>query len=182
MQIPTYFANRAALLLSSDICPSSSSPSLPPSSSFPSLSPVKFLDVAAGTGALTLALMKALDDSRLRHSEFTVTDFAQGMVEASRALIESTDFAAGRVDFQVKDAQDLRYGDGSFTHIGCMFGIMFFADRSKGLREMHRVLQEEAGLAVIGRQAFLSSHHITPSTTTAQYSTASRYKCFSVLS
>ena len=46
-------------------------------------------------------------------------------------------------------AEDINFPDNSFTHIGCMFGIMFFSDRAKGLAQMHRVLAPK-GTAVIG--------------------------------
>jgi ubiquinone/menaquinone biosynthesis C-methylase UbiE len=50
-------------------------------------------------------------------------------------------FRAGEdVEFQVADATDLPFPDGSFDTVVCQFGVMFYPDKDKGFREADRVL------------------------------------------
>ncbi len=105
--------------------------------------PVAFLDVAAGPGILSMYVFERMKASKLP-GRITVTDFAPGMVDAARgrfASVEAETKASGvDVSFEVMDGQALAVADRSMTHVGCMFGIMFYPDRPKGLRELHRVL------------------------------------------
>jgi SAM-dependent methyltransferase len=45
-------------------------------------------------------------------------------------------------------AEDLPFQEGAFDAVGCQFGLMFFEDRGKALREMWRVLKPGGSLAV----------------------------------
>ena len=112
--------------------------------------PVRFLDVAAGTGALTIKILQKFPKHPTLQTTVTITDFAPGMITEARNKINSeTEFQSIRKLFLVMDAQALSFEANTFTHIGCMFGVMFFPDRRKALLEMHRVLQHN-GVAVIG--------------------------------
>jgi ubiquinone/menaquinone biosynthesis C-methylase UbiE len=98
----------------------------------------RVLDVAAGPG--TLALLAAL-----RGCHTTAVDFSPRMIDELR----SKAVAAGAVvDAQVADGQALPIRDAAFDAAFSMFGLMFFPDRAKGLREMLRVLVP-GGVAVI---------------------------------
>lgn len=91
---------------------------------------MRLLDVAAGPG--TLALPAARLGARV-----SAVDFAPGMVEQlrERARSEKLDVEALEMD-----AHALRFPDGAFDAACSAFGVMFFHDRVKALREMRRVL------------------------------------------
>ena len=69
--------------------------------------------------------------------------------KATSNINEIANYAEFRKEFFVMNAQDLNFQSDRFTHVGCMFGIMFFPYRPKGLSEMHRVLKP-GGMAAIG--------------------------------
>jgi SAM-dependent methyltransferase len=86
------------------------------------------LELAAGTGILTAGLVEALPDATI-----TATDLNPAMVE----------YAAARVPdatWEVADAMDLTYADGSFDLVVCQCGVMFFPDRVGAYRQVRRVL------------------------------------------
>jgi SAM-dependent methyltransferase len=90
----------------------------------------RVLDVAAGPG--TLALLAAKRGCRV-----AAVDFASGMIDALKAGATREGVT---VDAQVADGQALPFADGSFDAAFSMFGLIFFPDRGKGLRELRRVL------------------------------------------
>ena len=90
------------------------------------------LEVAAGTGAVTRALLARLPaDARI-----TVTDLNQPMID--HAMKRATD---PRLAWKQADALALPFGDGSFDVVVCQFGAMFFPDKVKAYREARRVLK-----------------------------------------
>ena len=96
----------------------------------------RVLDVAAGTGALTLPLLET-------GAEVTATDLSAPMVAHLAARMD------GRGRAQVEDGQALSFSDGDFDAAVSMFGVMLFPDYSAGLREMARVLRP-GGRAAVG--------------------------------
>ena len=67
----------------------------------------------------------------------TVTDLNAPMLEIAR-----TKFAPREeVEFEPADAMALPFADGSFEAVVCQFGLMFFPDKDKSYREVHRVLK-----------------------------------------
>jgi ubiquinone/menaquinone biosynthesis C-methylase UbiE len=91
----------------------------------------RLLDVAAGTGALTLGAVRA-------GARVQAIDFAPGMVERLRAnLLEAGLDAA--VDEM--DGQALAFADGEFDIACSMFGLIFFPDLDAGGRELCRVVR-----------------------------------------
>src|SRR5262245_51020955 len=64
----------------------------------------RVLDVAAGNGNATLAAAR-------RFAEVTSTDYVPALLEKGRARAAAEGL---RVDFQIADAEDLPFGDGSF--------------------------------------------------------------------
>lgn len=99
----------------------------------------RVLDVAAGTGTFALT---AADRAR----EVLATDFSMPMIER----LESKCRARGidNVLARVMDGQNLDLEDDGFDIVGSLFGLMFFPDHDRGLREMHRVLKP-GGQAVV---------------------------------
>ena len=47
-----------------------------------------------------------------------------------------------KIEWEVVDAQDLPFEAGSFDHIVCQYGVMFFPDKRKAFEEAYRVLQQ----------------------------------------
>ena len=96
------------------------------------LVPGHVLETAAGTGVLTEALHRALPDA-----EIIATDLNGPMLEVAAERVRSD-----KVSFEVADAQQLRFPDGSFDLVACQFGVMFFPDKVRGNAEARRVLRD----------------------------------------
>lgn len=95
-------------------------------------SPNDILETAAGTGALTRALIKSCPNTTI-----TATDLNQPMLDAAMARNPR----ATGVRWRQADALDLPFDDGAFDAVVCQFGVMFFPDRVRGYREAGRVLR-----------------------------------------
>jgi ubiquinone/menaquinone biosynthesis C-methylase UbiE len=92
------------------------------------LRPRTVLELAAGTGALTSALLTAVPTASV-----VATDLNAAMVTAGSTR-------EPRADWRQADAQDLPFEDGSFDLVVCQFGVMFFPDRPAAYAEVRRVL------------------------------------------
>ncbi|MEO8143911.1 MAG: methyltransferase domain-containing protein [Betaproteobacteria bacterium] len=92
---------------------------------------MRVLDVAAGTGALTVAAARA-------GAQVDAIDFSPVMVGRLRENVAAAGLDA--VTAHEMDGQALIFPDDTFDAAFSVFGLMFFPDRSKGIREMHRVL------------------------------------------
>jgi len=95
----------------------------------------RVLDVACGPG--TLSLLAAEAGARV-----DALDFSPEMI----ALLRQR--APAGVEPRIGDGQNLPYADASFDAAFSMFGLIFFPDPPRGLRELHRVLVP-GGRAVI---------------------------------
>ena len=93
------------------------------------LQPQRVLELAAGSGIATAALLEALPTI-----ELTATDLNEAMVDYGRARVPGA-------TWQTADAQDLPFEDGSFDLVVCQFGVMFFPDKVGAFAEMARVLR-----------------------------------------
>ena len=93
------------------------------------------LDLASGTGepALTLAPLV------LPGGTVTATDLLPEML----AVAAEQAAQQGRANLRcaVADAGDLPFADASFDRVTCRFGVMFFPDVPRALREVYRVLR-----------------------------------------
>jgi len=94
--------------------------------------PADVLEIAAGTGAVTRALAKALPPS----TTIIATDLNQPMLDEA-----ATHPIARPVTWRQADAMQLPFGDATFDAVVCQFGAMFFPDRAKAFAEVHRVLR-----------------------------------------
>jgi ubiquinone/menaquinone biosynthesis C-methylase UbiE len=90
------------------------------------------VDVACGPG--TLALQAALTCNRV-----AAIDFSTEMIDRLRA--HQGYGVLGNIDARVGDGQELPYGEDEFDAGFSMFGLMFFPDRARGLRELRRVVK-----------------------------------------
>jgi len=93
------------------------------------LAPCDVLEIAAGTGAVTERLARALPQANI-----VATDLNPAMLDEARRH-------APGVTFQPADAQALPFADSSFDAVACQFGVMFYPDRPAAQREARRVLR-----------------------------------------
>jgi len=91
-------------------------------------SPRRVVELAAGTGIVTGALVRALPDA-----DIVATDLNPAMVSWAADRI-------GGVTWRQADAQNLDFPDASFDLALCSFGVMFFADRRAAFADVFRLL------------------------------------------
>lgn len=108
---------------------------------FAGASGVRVLDVASGTGDLTLALKRARPDA-----EVIGADFAEPMLELARTKAAKQGLD---ISFLVADGTDLPFDDAQFDAVTIAYGLRNFADPAAGLREFRRVLKPGGRLAVL---------------------------------
>jgi SAM-dependent methyltransferase len=94
--------------------------------------PARVLETAAGTGIVTRRLRDMLPTG----THLVATDLNPPMLEAARGKFRPDE----RVQFQTADALSLPLQDASVDAVVCQFGVMFFPDKDKSYREVHRVL------------------------------------------
>ena len=94
--------------------------------------PARVLEIAAGTGIVTRQLRDALPVS----THLVASDLKSPMLEIARRKFK----AGEKVDFQPVDATALPFDNGAFDAVVCQFGVMFFPDKDKSYREVHRTL------------------------------------------
>ena len=97
-----------------------------------SRSPSRVLEIAAGTGVVTRALVSALPE----RIAIVATDLNQAMLD--QAIVIGT---SRQVEWRQADAMQLPFADGAFDAVVCQFGAMFFPDKSKAFAEARRVLR-----------------------------------------
>jgi len=93
----------------------------------------RVLELACGTGIATERLRAALPDD----VAIVATDLNEAMVDLARNKRGNL----ANVHYQVVNALDLPFEDGSFDAVVCQFGVMFFPDKPAGAREAARVLK-----------------------------------------
>ena len=97
----------------------------------------RVLDVACGTGALTLAVAERIGSA----GSVVGLDANPQMLAVARRKPVRIEWLEGR-------AEALPLPDSGFDAVVSQFGFMFFEDRPKALREMMRVLRPGGRLAV----------------------------------
>ena len=120
----------------------------------------RVLDVAAGNGNATLAAAR-------RFAEVTSTDYVPALLDKGRERARAEGLS---VKFQVADAEELPFADGSFDVVLSTFGAMFTPDHRRPAREMLRVTRDggKIGLAnwtpegFIGRLFKVIGAHLPP--------------------
>lgn len=104
----------------------------------------RFLDVAAGSGALSLAAAGL-------GARVVATDWSPTMIECFRA--RARDLELPDAESYVMDCHDLRFPDDEFDVTGSQFGVMLVPDQATALREMVRVTRPGGRVVVIGFNA-----------------------------
>lgn len=92
----------------------------------------RILELACGTGIVTRQLARAMPQG----ATLVATDLNDAMLEVARTTV-GDDF---RVGFQRADACSLPFADHSFDALACQYGVMFFPDKVRAMREAKRVL------------------------------------------
>jgi ubiquinone/menaquinone biosynthesis C-methylase UbiE len=91
---------------------------------------MRFLDVAAGSGALTIPAAR-------RGAQVLSTDMSPVMLERLEARARQEGLA--NLETRVMDGHALELEDDTFDIAGSQFGVMLFPDMPRGIRELARV-------------------------------------------
>jgi SAM-dependent methyltransferase len=105
---------------------------------------MRVLDLACGVGDPALSIAAEVAPS----GRVTATDLGPGMMSLAEELARKKGLA--NIEFREANAESLPFADASFDVLSCRFGIMFFPDLAKALRECLRVLKPG------GRAAFVA--------------------------
>jgi ubiquinone/menaquinone biosynthesis C-methylase UbiE len=100
----------------------------------------RFLDVAAGTGGLSLPAARM-------GAQVVATDWAPKMIERLEAQARKQQLP--HVEAHVMNCHALGFDDGSFDVVGSQFGVMLVPDQPTALREMARVTRPGGRVLVI---------------------------------
>jgi len=104
----------------------------------------EFLDVACGTGDLSIAIARAGDAD----TKVTGGDFSQNMLRIGIEKVEKMKLS-DRVKLEFADALDLNHADNTFDGVSCAFGVRNFAELDRGLGEMARVLKPGGRMVIL---------------------------------
>jgi ubiquinone/menaquinone biosynthesis C-methylase UbiE len=96
---------------------------------------MKVLDLASGTGEPSLTLAEVVGDS----GRVVATDLVPGMLDVINDHVDRLEIS--NLSCEQADPEDLQFADESFDVVTCRFGVMFFPDVGKAMREIHRVLK-----------------------------------------
>ena len=99
----------------------------------------KLLDVAAGSGALSIAAARM-------GAEVLAVDISPKMIEHLEARAHTEGLA---LQGRVMDGHALDLSDNTFDIAASQFGVMLFPDLARGLREMVRVTKPDGRVVVI---------------------------------
>jgi SAM-dependent methyltransferase len=96
---------------------------------------IQVLDVASGTGepAITLAARVGPD------GYVAALDLSADLLDIASKRAQQRSLT--NISFHQADAHELPFNDSSFDLATCRFGVMFFADVPRALRELRRVLR-----------------------------------------
>ena len=104
---------------------------------------LRVLDLASGVGDPALSIAAALAPD----GHVTATDLGPGMISLAEELAKKE--GLNNIEFHVASADSLPFPDASYDALTCRFGIMFFPDLAKALRECFRVLKPGGRVAFV---------------------------------
>ena len=110
----------------------------------------RVLDAATGTGAVAIIAAK-------RGAEVIGQDLAPVLVDTARERAAEEDVT---VQFEVGDAEDMRYDDASFDVVMSTCGVMFAPDHEAVARELERVTKPGGRLALACWQPNTGMHDV----------------------
>jgi ubiquinone/menaquinone biosynthesis C-methylase UbiE len=94
---------------------------------------IRVLEVACGTGIVTERLARRLAGQ----GTLVATDLNDAMIAHARTRIAENP----ALEWRQADGMGLPFPDYAFDAVVCEFGLMFFPDKAKGVREAFRVLR-----------------------------------------
>jgi ubiquinone/menaquinone biosynthesis C-methylase UbiE len=103
---------------------------------------MKVLDLACGSGEPSLSLAGVVGPT----GRVVATDVVPGMIQVAEENARSAHLS--NIEFRVVDAEAIPFPDGYFDAVTCRFGVMFFSDPVRAMREARRVLKD-MGLVVL---------------------------------
>jgi ubiquinone/menaquinone biosynthesis C-methylase UbiE len=98
----------------------------------------RVVDVACGTGALTLVVSDRVG------SEGSVVG-----VDINEGMLNIAKMKAPQLDWKQAPAEALPFDSNSFDSAVCQFGLMYFGNQQRALQEMIRVLRPGGTLAIV---------------------------------
>ena len=101
------------------------------------------LDLAAGTGDLSLALLRLYPDAQIKALDPAAEMLAIGRQKVAKAKL------AAQCELLQGDAHALPFADQSFDACMVAFGVRNFSDRALALRELMRVTKSGGQLAIL---------------------------------
>lgn len=101
------------------------------------------LDVAVGTADLSIEILR-----RQKAESIIGIDLSGEMMRIGEEKTAAAGFA-DRISFQLCNAQDMPFAEGSFDAVTCAYGVRNFSDLDKGLAEMYRVLSPGGQLVIL---------------------------------
>src|SRR4029077_20646850 len=104
---------------------------------------MRVLDLASGVGDPALSIAAEVAPS----GRVTATDLGPGMMSLAEELARKKGLS--NIEFREANAESLPFADASYDVLTCRFGIMFFPDLGKALRECFRVLKPGARAAFV---------------------------------
>jgi ubiquinone/menaquinone biosynthesis C-methylase UbiE len=90
------------------------------------------LELAAGTGRVTRHLRSVLAPT----AKLIASDISPDMLAVGKEKLKDAN-----IEWQIIDAQDLPFANGSIDLVVCCFGLMFMPDKLKVCSEVYRVLR-----------------------------------------
>ena len=96
---------------------------------------MRVLDLASGVGDPALSIAEHIAPS----GSVTASDLGPGMISLAEELARSRGLT--NIEFREANAESLPFAGESYDLLTCRFGIMFFPDLPKALRECFRVLK-----------------------------------------
>ena len=105
--------------------------------------PRRIMDVATGTGDFAILACRELQPDSL-----IGTDISEGMMNVGREKVKAAGLES-RISFAKEDCTALTFPDKRFDAITVAFGVRNFEDLDKGLREIHRVLDDNGKLVIL---------------------------------
>src|SRR3981189_1441110 len=104
---------------------------------------MRVLDLASGVGDPALSIAAEVAPS----GRVTATDLGPGMISLAEELARKKGIA--NIEFREASAESLPFPGESYDVLTCRFGIMFFPDLPKALRECFRVLKPGGRVAFV---------------------------------
>jgi demethylmenaquinone methyltransferase/2-methoxy-6-polyprenyl-1,4-benzoquinol methylase len=98
---------------------------------------IAILDLAAGTGDIAFALLRALN-----HARVTLCDPSEAMLSVAKKRLINEHFAYNnRCNFQNSAAENLLFPENSFDICTLSFGLRNFSEIERSLHEVRRVIK-----------------------------------------